>query len=105
MDASPYFREQKEQICYNALINQYNYIWERNMSPLLQACYNINKQTLPTCTSILICHVPYKHLCCQFLSPLDRIPWFVRVMSHIKKYGWNLIFTPEFLLGRVAVLK
>jgi hypothetical protein len=75
------------------------------MSPLLQACYNICKQTLPTDTSILIGHLPHKHLRCQSLSSLDTIPWFLCITSHIKKYGWNLIFTPEFLLGRVAVLK
>jgi hypothetical protein len=74
------------------------------MSPLLQACYNICKQTVPTYTSILIGNVPHKHQCCQFLSSLDNIPWLVCVMSHIKKYGWNLIFSPEFQLGRAAAV-
>ena len=75
------------------------------MSLLLQASYNICKQNLPTDTSILNGHVPHKHLCYQFLSSFDTISWFLCVTSHIKKYGWNLIFTPGFLLGCVAVLK
>ena len=73
---------------------------ERYGSPLLQACYNISKHTLYTDMSILIGHVRHtcKQLRRQFLSSLDTIPRFVCVMSHIKQYGKNLIFTSSFYL-------